>query len=134
MFGPSIIFALLLAFSQTGLTSPSQEQVVLAPSSSHTVDEAILAALKTHADPVDALLSLQPESVIALSEPRLLLVFGEEKSQWLTEGDKLRLRRAGKKFMDVTDHEEFYSQQMEASTAREPCESRIQTETSFVDI
>jgi len=95
-------------------------QVILVPSpvpaSVHTVDEAIVAALRTYADPVDALLSLQPESAAFLAEPRLLHIFGQEKPKWLTEGDKLRLRRAGKKFMDITDHEDFYSQQVDASS------------------
>jgi leucyl aminopeptidase len=40
-----------------------------------------------------------------------LHVVGEQKPEWMTEGDKLRLRRRGKKFVDITDHEEFYAQQ-----------------------
>ena len=102
-------------------------QVILVPSpvpaSVHTVDEAILVALGTYADPVDALLCLQPESAASLAEPRLLHVFGQEKPEWLTEGDKLRLRRAGKKFMDITDHEDFCLQQVDASSAGKACES-----------
>jgi leucyl aminopeptidase len=31
----------------------------------------------------------------------------------MTEGDKLRLRRQGKKFVDITDHEEFYAKQVD---------------------
>ena len=106
-------------------------QVVIVPSpvpaSLHTVDEAILIALSTYADPVDALLSLQPENAAALAEPRLLHVFGQEKPEWLSEGDKLRLRRANKKFMDITDHEDFYSQQVDASLAGKACESSFLT-------
>lgn len=78
----------------------------------HVVDEAILAALKTHFDPVAALLSLQPELAADLAQERLLHVVGEQKPEWMTEGDKLRLRRRGKKFVDITDHEEFYAQQV----------------------
>jgi len=127
MLGSTSIIALLLSFSELGLASipQGQTQVVLAPPPVHVVDDAILAALKKYDDPVDALLFLQPESAAALAKPRLLHVFGEEKPQWLTEGDKMRLRRAGKKFMDVTDHEDFYSQQVDASTAGKACESSL---------
>jgi hypothetical protein len=97
------------------------EQAVLAPPpdqgaqhtcAEHIVDQAVLAALKTHSDPVAALLSLQPESAAELAQPRLLHVIGEQAPEWMTEGDKLRLRRQGKKFVDITDHEEFYAQQV----------------------
>ena len=77
----------------------------------HVVDKTILAALETHADPVAALLSLQPELAADLAQKRLLHVFGEEKPEWMTEGDKLHLRRRGKKFADITDHQDFYATQ-----------------------
>jgi leucyl aminopeptidase len=121
---------LLSSTSQLGLSSASSDaQVVFAPSQKtstahgvHAVDDAILAALDAHRDPVAALVSLQPEAEAALAEPRLLHVSGEKEPQWMTEGDKLRLRRAGKKFMDITDHHEYYSQQIEASYAGKACE------------
>ncbi|KAF2669485.1 Zn-dependent exopeptidase [Microthyrium microscopicum] len=75
--------------------------------------DAISLALKNYADPVDALVSLQPGLEIELQQPRLLQVFGEQKSQWMTEGDKLRLHRLGKQFMDLTDHQEFYEQNVD---------------------
>lgn len=117
---------LLLGTRLCGLASASaiddtQEQRVLAPISSaflpsphHDVDPAILAALNAHADPVDALIALQPELADELARPRLLHVAGTPEAQWQTEGDKLRLRRKGKKFTDLTDHEEFYSQQTQS--------------------
>lgn len=115
--------ALLLSTSQLGLGSSfGDTQAVLGPTpqvqdapASHVVDEAILAALKMHSDPVDALLSLQPDLAADLALPRLLHVVGEREPEWLTEGDKLRLRRLGKKFVDITDHHGFYAQQ--AATA-----------------
>jgi len=124
MLGSTSILALVLSFSRLGLAAVSPAQAVLAPPtpSVHIVDKAILAALRTHADPVDALIALQPESAAALAEPRLLRVFGEEKPEWMTEGDKLRLRRAGNKFMDITDNEHFYSKQVNA-LAGKACES-----------
>lgn len=74
-------------------------------------DSAILAAINKYPDPVDAFISLRPESEAELAEPRFLKIFGEKEPQWMTEGDKLRLRRRGKKFMDVTDHQSFYEHQ-----------------------
>lgn len=109
---------LLLSTSQLVASSRDAQQVVFAPSSLdapvHAVDDAILSALDTHDDPVAALLSLRPEVATELAEARLLHISGEEKAQWMTEGDKLRLRRLGKKFMDITDHADFYRAQAEA--------------------
>lgn len=87
----------------------------------HVVDDSILAALEAYPDPVDALISLQPESAAELFQPRLIHVFGEPEPKWRQEADKLRLRREGKKFMDITDHQDLYSEPMtswagEAST------------------
>ena len=90
---------------------PSQNAPDANARAGHIVDKKILEALKTHPDPVTALLSLQPEIAAELAQKRLLHVFGEEKPQWMTEGDKLRLRRLGKKFADITDHQDFYATQ-----------------------
>jgi len=122
------VLVLLLSTSQLALGSSfqdQQEQAVLAPSpevpiasAEHVVEKAILAALKTHSDPVAALVSLQPETAADLAEQRLLHVIGEQKAEWMTEGDKLRLRRRGKKFVDITDHQDFYAQQMGALSGK----------------
>jgi bacterial leucyl aminopeptidase len=115
------VFVLLLSTRFALGASFQDKQAVLVPSpelpianaqAEHVVDEAILAALKTHSDPVAALVSLQPELAADLAQERLLHVVGEQKPEWMTEGDKLRLRRRGKKFVDITDHEEFYAQQV----------------------
>lgn len=137
----------LLSLSQHVICSPHQPgQAVLAPPASdvdtistiptsygeHVVDDSILAALKVHADPVDALLSLQPELAAQLAERRLIHVFGEAEAVWMTEGDKLRLRRQGKKFRDITDHQELYKDSVntQAGKASElkpvPCQSTWQ--------
>ena len=95
----------LLASSVLGLPplqSPAAQIVLSGTEDLYVVDDAILSALAQHSDPVEALLSLQPELRDYLAEPRLLDVFGQGEV-WLTEGDKLRLRREGKKFGDVTD-------------------------------
>ncbi|PYI09916.1 peptidase family M28 [Aspergillus sclerotiicarbonarius CBS 121057] len=123
---------LLLLWGTAGaaLASPhphSESQVVFAPSpeaptakGQHEVDDAILSALNTHSDPVAALVSLRPEQAAFLAEPRLLHVRGEEKPEWMTEGDKIRLRRRGQKFMDITDHQEFYAEQATTASTSNP--------------
>lgn len=104
---------LLLSFSDSLVSRHRQDdQFVIAPLIANEVpervaDEAIIAALQTHADPVDALVSLHPEAAAELSEPKLIQAVGQEAA-WMTEGDKLRLRRDRKKFMDITDHRELY--------------------------
>ncbi|KAJ5930397.1 peptidase family M28 [Penicillium verhagenii] len=118
-------FILLLGTAH--IARAADAQVVFAPVSEtpstheHNVDEAILAALKAHSDPVAALVSLKPESESLLTQPRLLRILGDDSEpQWMTEGDKLRLRRQGKKFVDITDHEDFYAEQMHTLTAGKP--------------
>jgi leucyl aminopeptidase len=100
-------------------------QVVFTPfrETGHVADDAVLAALNKHSDPVAALVSLQPDFAAELAQPRLLHVFGEQSPEWMTEGDKLRLRRYGKKFIDITDHQNFSEQQVEASWAGKARES-----------
>jgi bacterial leucyl aminopeptidase len=115
MFSRTLL--LLLTASRLSLAAQDVQQIFTSnPKSAGThqgqvVDEAILNALKLHPDPVDALISLNPEVATELSQPRLLHVVGEVKPKWMTEGDKLRLRRDRKKFIDITDHEDFYKQQ-----------------------
>ncbi len=104
---------LLLALGLAGLGAASQDsQVVFSHNTNthHKVDPAILAALKEHKDPVDAWIALHPEEADKLAEKRLLRIAGEKEPQWMTEGDKMRLRRKGRKFADITDYEEFYKQ------------------------
>lgn len=117
---PSLL-VLLLSTSQLAFgSSIVDNQAILAPPpevansrAEHVVDEAILSALKTHSDPVAALISLEPDRAEELAEKRLLHVVGDENPEWMTEGDKLRLRRQGKKFIDITDHADFYARQVD---------------------
>ncbi|TQV91569.1 hypothetical protein V2A60_008512 [Cordyceps javanica] len=104
---------LLLTLGLAGLGAASQDsQIVFSHNANahHKVDPAILAALKEHKDPVDAYIALHPEEADKLNEKRLLHVAGEKEPQWMTEGDKMRLRRKGRKFADITDYEQFYQQ------------------------
>ena len=123
----STLVHLLVAsqFSPASGSSSEAKQVPLTSSpkvpntrADHIIDEAILAALKSHADPVAALISLQPELATELAQERLLHVLGDQKPEWMTEGDKLRLRKRGKKFVDITDHHEFYAQQVDISSGK----------------
>ncbi|UNI21642.1 Bacterial leucyl aminopeptidase [Purpureocillium takamizusanense] len=115
--------SLLLLLSVHGITPTAahqqqqqqqQQQQILrpppppSPHHAHAVDPAILRAIEAHADPVDALLSLQPGLAAEMASPRLLHVSGDAAPRWMTEGDKLRLRRRRRKFSDVTDHEDVY--------------------------
>lgn len=129
----TVAATVLLSLSQQVLSSPHQGgQAVLAPASSdkvvlppfpdahgeHVVDNAIVAALNAHSNPVDALISLQPELAAQLAEPRLIHIFGESKAAWMTEGDKLHLRRKGKKFRDITDYQELYTDSAQAQAGK----------------
>ncbi|TWU76152.1 hypothetical protein ED733_001274 [Metarhizium rileyi] len=101
---------LLLGSSLVVIVSASQDSQIrlTSPTKHHQADPAVLEALEKHADPVDAFVSLHPEAADQLAQPRLLRVSGEQTARWMTEGDKLRLKRGGKKFADITDHEDFY--------------------------
>ncbi|PSR81001.1 peptidase family M28 [Coniella lustricola] len=121
---------LLLGLLQRAVSSPSRSggQVVLESSASssngrhddapyrfNAIDEKdVLAALDIHADPVAALISLQPELAAQLATPRLIHVLGQAEPEWMTEGDKLRLRREKHKFMDITDHRDLYNDPIHA--------------------
>lgn len=99
--------------------SEKGSQIILHPPPGAAEQDAqgILATLEAYPDPVDALVSLQPDAEEELMQARLLHILGEKEPLWKTEGDKLRLRGQGKKFIDLTDHHEFYAQQSEAAWA-----------------
>lgn len=131
MLGPARANALLLLGAQLlGFSSaaPGNQHVLGAPTPKHhSVDPVILAALDAHEDPVDALIAITPDVADQLATPRLLHVFGEKEPRWLTEGEKLRLRRNGKKFKDITNHEKFYAEQVnaKAGSARKSAIARV---------
>jgi hypothetical protein len=129
MFGFTLVKRLLflLVALRIVLCSPFLDTQVVLRSSTEAEciadNDSISTALKKYPDPVAALVSLQPEAAVELAQPRLLRVLGEQKPQWMTEGDKLRLRRRGRRFMDITDHQRFYEQQVDASWAGNARES-----------
>lgn len=129
---PSKQLLLLLILAQQAVSSRSQQVILsndahdeaLHSTSSyttahndHVVHDTVLGALDSNDDPVDAMLSIHPELASDLAEPRLLHVFGQSKPEWMTEGDKMRLRRQGKKFMDITDHQGLYEDNSVSSWA-----------------
>ncbi|WWD00961.1 hypothetical protein V866_007899 [Kwoniella sp. B9012] len=91
-------------------------------STQHEVHPSILSALEQHDDPVDALLYLKPELEDMMSQRRLLRIFGQgpREGVWMTEGDKLRLRREGKKFMDLTESQDLSESRLMAGKANTP--------------
>ncbi|WVW78073.1 hypothetical protein I302_100024 [Kwoniella bestiolae CBS 10118] len=120
--------ALSLVLSSPLLESTDSAQLPLtnllssSASEQHEVHPSIFAALDKHDDPVDALLSLKPELEDMMAERRLLRIFGEgpREGVWMTEGDKLRLRREGKKFMDLTESQDMLESKFMAGKANTP--------------
>ncbi|KAJ2966570.1 hypothetical protein NUW58_g10634 [Xylaria curta] len=89
------VLSLGLSASQASASPHVDSQIVLSSPNSvdndndvpfHAVDDAIIAALDAHPDPVDALVALRPELAHDLAEPRLLHVFGRDAPQWLPRG------------------------------------------------
>ncbi|KAG9311492.1 Zn-dependent exopeptidase [Chiua virens] len=67
--------------------------------------ERLLAA---HDDPVQVISLVDPAIAAILDEPRLLDLFGAEPI-WMREGDKLRLRKHGVPFIDLTRHKDLFT-------------------------
>ncbi|WVF69440.1 hypothetical protein IAT40_004217 [Kwoniella sp. CBS 6097] len=88
----------------------------------HEVSPSVQLAIDAFTDPVDALLSLKPELEEMMAEKRLIWVFedGPKEGLWMTEGDKLRLRKKGKKFMDLTDSQDTLGGSFMAGHANTP--------------
>ncbi|TQS32721.1 hypothetical protein Golomagni_06956, partial [Golovinomyces magnicellulatus] len=117
---------LLLSSVLGAAAAPDAQRVLGAPKPpKHDVDPAIIEALEKHTDPVDAYVYLHPEKAKELAEPRLLHIANEKKPQWLTEGDKLRLRCKGRNFVDITDHHEFYAQQVDTMAGHAMANSSV---------
>ena len=96
----------LLPLYVCGVVAAPRQVALNTPTQIYEVHPSILGAIETYPDPVDALLSLQPELEATLSTPRLLDVAGLDAAVWMTEGDKLRLRREGRFFIDITDRQD----------------------------
>jgi len=76
------------------------------PEHAQLVDPAILERLSSpDFDAIQLLKELEPARAHELDEPRFLHVFAEDHGRWMTEGDKINLRRQNKKFVDLTGRE-----------------------------
>ncbi|KAK0710174.1 hypothetical protein B0T26DRAFT_652514 [Lasiosphaeria miniovina] len=51
------------------------------------------------------MLALNPGVAHQLATPKLLHIMGDAAPTWMTEGDKMRLKKSGKKFADLTNHQ-----------------------------
>jgi hypothetical protein len=95
------------------------------PAHPRLLDPALIKALtapdaEIEFDVVGLLKELDPSIAEELDEPRFIWVFGSDKGQdgngvageggrWMTEGDKVVLRRQGKTFVDLTGREGRWS-------------------------
>lgn len=106
-----VILSGLAAISAAPKGSPLPQHVLsgttigsTGPSSVHT-EALILSTLERISDPVEAMIALDATQAEILAEPRLLEVFDGSagpSTKWMTEGDKLRLRRQEIDFIDWT--------------------------------
>ncbi|KAF8837815.1 Zn-dependent exopeptidase [Paxillus ammoniavirescens] len=102
--------SLLLPFvSASILYPPTSQQVLHVDDQTRTSEGFISRLLAIHDDdPVKVMRLVDPAYAAELDEPRLLQVFGRE-AVWMTEGDKLRLRKQGLSFMDLTGREDHFA-------------------------
>lgn len=120
-----IAVAAVLAASTLTASKPLNVQHLLAAASKHAGAPHVLKTLADTPDVVEAFRLLHPEQAAELDEPRLLQILGDGEARWATEGDKLRLRREGVKFMDLTGHVALV-EGFTAYKAQEPREGRVE--------
>ncbi|KAH7106739.1 Zn-dependent exopeptidase [Auriculariales sp. MPI-PUGE-AT-0066] len=102
----SIIAPALLCAASTAVAQyAAQQPLYNVQSMTAAQRESLMLDLWSEMDVVD-LMHLTGHGD-GLDEKRLVDVFGESAPRWMTEGDKLRLKRLGTAFMDITDHEDL---------------------------
>jgi leucyl aminopeptidase len=110
---------LLLLLVPTSVLSQHEHHQQPFISSLPTTDEShLLSILSQHDDPVNAMISLDPASAPLLASSRLLEVMDGSGEKWLTEGDKLRLRRQGIDFIDLTGRYHLVEQSFKPETSQ----------------
>jgi len=92
-----------LAVTVAGSSALQQQQPFTGVAHQHIAQPAILESIDRYPDPVEALVNLQPGLADFLATERLVHVAGANSAIWMTEGDKLRLKRDNKFFVDITD-------------------------------
>lgn len=100
------VFALLLASLSELVLVGLCAQTILSSQDRIATIEAFLALDN---DPVEVtrLLHTGDASDFELDEPRLIQIMGRREKEWLTEGDKLRLRKDRIGFIDLTDFQDL---------------------------
>ncbi|TFK52279.1 Zn-dependent exopeptidase [Heliocybe sulcata] len=105
----SLFLSCLLCAAAVTARTVSGAQVVL--EDDHLVTDALAQRIHglslLYPDPVDLYKAVDPAGAADLDEPRLLRIPGLDGTQWMTEGDKLGLRRQGVKFIDVTETQDL---------------------------
>ena len=102
-FPPSLQLTLTGIISVFAFTT-SRNQRILQDSNIGVTEANVKHLLAAHNnDPVEVIHLLDPVYATVLDEPRLVEVLGTEPV-WMTEGDKLRLKKQGLSFMDFTGH------------------------------
>ena len=118
------IFARLPPFLQLTLTAivsasaftTSRNQQILQDSGIGVTEANVKHLLAAHNnDPVEVIRLLDPVYAAVLDEPRLVEVIGTEPV-WMTEGDKLRLKKQGLSFMDLTGHQNLFRSTFSSNT------------------
>ena len=118
------IFARLPPFLQLTLTAivsasaftTSRNQQILQDSGIGVTEAIVKHLLAAHNnDPVEVIHLLDPVYAAILNEPRLVEVIRTEAA-WMTEGDKLRFKKQGLSFMDLTGHENLFRSTFSSNT------------------
>jgi hypothetical protein len=117
-----VLIALVSAVGVPALAGPRPAQhAFVTPTSSGFVDtssgyvdlEGIHAVLAEETDPVEAMLLIDPSMATKLAEPKLLQLFNGKdavgETKWMTEGDKMGLRRQGIDWIDLTGRDSLVS-------------------------
>lgn len=103
MMNTFALISFLLRFVSASVFTPQSQQILRG--NIEITEADIKYLLATHNDdPVEVMRLIDPAHAEVLNEPRLIEVFGTEPV-WLTEGDKLRFKKQGLSFIDLTGHE-----------------------------
>lgn len=101
------LFFQLTVVSASAFATPQSQQIFRDNASITVVNFRHLLAAHND-DPIEVIRLLDPHYAKILHAPRLVEVFGTEPV-WMTEGDKLRLKKQGLSFTDLTGHENITS-------------------------
>ena len=106
---------LLYTMTASAFTTSRNQQIL--QDSGIGVTEAIIKHLLAahNNDPIEVIHLLDPVYTTILNEPHLVEVI-RTKAAWMTEGDKLRFKKQGLSFMDLTGHENLFQSMFSSNT------------------